>query len=599
MNAPWTGRRAHGAAELAARIARVPLFAGIGRRDLARLIRDVEWFGVPGGWTLFREGDAADAVHVVVSGRLAALTRRPDGSETLVAEIGAGETVGEMAILSGERRSATLVALRDSEVIRLPRHAFERLVARNPAALRHVGRLLAQRLARTTRPDAAPATAATVAVIALTQGVAAGGLAQGIAIALAQAGASAVTIGPDSLKRSADWFHDTETVNDHTVYYAGDAASAWARLCMRRADRILFAARAGEAPPAVVPCADDSVPCRSCDLVILHDAGTAQPLGATAWLSRLPLAFHSHVRDGNRGDIARLARLVTGRAVGLVLSGGGARGFAHIGVVRAMREAGLPIDLVGGTSMGAIVAAGVAQEWGDAELVAHMRSCFLKANPLGDITLPLVSLARGRRVERRLRAHFAEAHIENLWRPFFALSGNLTSGRQQLHRRGPVWRALRASTAIPGVLPPLIDDGEVLVDGGVINNFPADVMSGFGRGPVVGVDVGRLRPFGGARASSTGPVERVLYRVRGGRPGIVELLMRAGTISTDARSDELRAHVDLLIEPPVGTIELRDWTAFDRVVEAGYRHAAELFAKLGPSPLRKLSEIAVEPLTLA
>ena len=218
---------------------------------------------------------------------------------------------------------------------------------------------------------------------------------------------------------------------------------------------------------------------------MLHETGIANGVAAR-WQASLPGIRHHHVRGS--ADFERVVRLLTGRAVGLVLSGGGARGFAHLGVVRALREHGVPIDLVGGTSMGGILAAGVAKDWDDAELVERFRRCFVDTNPLSDFTLPVVSLVSGRKVGMLLRRELGDLDIEDLPLPFFCVSSNLTTGRIAVHQRGPLWRWLRASVAIPGVLPPVFQGGEVFVDGGSMNNLPVDVMRASGRGAVIGVD---------------------------------------------------------------------------------------------------------------
>jgi NTE family protein len=284
-----------------------------------------------------------------------------------------------------------------------------------------------------------------------------------------------------------------------------------------------------------------------------------------------------HLRLHAPGDMARLARHLAGRAVGLVLSGGAARGFAHIGAIRAWREAGLPIDRIGGASMGAVIAAGVAAGWDDRELGDRIHQAFVKTNPLNDYTVPWIALFRGETVDRLLRHHFNETVIDALWRPFFAVSTNLTTGGLLVHRHGRLWQALRASIAIPGVLPPLFVGGDVLVDGGVLDNFPVDVMAGIGSGPIVGIDVGEAPAL---MPGTEVPVNRrgligFLRPDPGRLPGIVSLLSRVGTVSSNLQTSLARAQLSLLIQPPIADVALLDWHSFDRAVEAGYRAAMD------------------------
>ncbi len=577
MTTSWTTRRAAAAPYPSwGQVGEIPLFSGLPRRDVLRVLSQAQWFCLPGGWTLLREGDPAHAVHVVLAGRLGALVNGPDGGREAIGEVGAGEIVGEMAMLSGMPRSATLVALRDTELLRLPRSVFEELLHRHPRTMRQVGRVLAERLNHAAHPKSTGAAPKTIAVVPLTADQGTASLAGHIARNLMSSGRRCVVVGPQHARQPVDWFHKLEAGHDLVVYEARNADSTWAKQCLRQADRVVFAAAADEIPPPHV------MPTRACDLVLLYPSGATRPRNAAPWLAAVPATLHSHVRLSNRNDLGCLVRLLTGRAIGLVLSGGGARAFAHFGVIRALREAGVPIDIVGGTSMGAIAAAGVAMEWSAAEFEERMKRCFVETNPLADVTLPLVSLTAGQRVTRRLQRHFGDFAIENLWRPYFAVSANLTTGRQLAHRNGPLWRALRASVAIPGLLPPIIEDGEVLVDGGTLNNFPVDALASMRRGPIIGSDVGRVRCVGDCgTAPALGPVSRLLRKWRGGAPGIVELLMRAATVSSDARAAESRREVDLLFEPPVASFDLRDWNSFDRIVEVGYRHATDVLRRGG------------------
>ncbi|HVH36613.1 MAG TPA: patatin-like phospholipase family protein [Tahibacter sp.] len=293
-----------------------------------------------------------------------------------------------------------------------------------------------------------------------------------------------------------------------------------------------------------------------------------------AWLAAAPGARLHHWCRAD--DIERIARLIAGRSLGLVLSGGGARGFAHIGVIRALREAGIRIDAVGGTSIGAIIAAGVAAGWSDEEMVDNYRRAFVAGRPLSDYTFPFVAMTTGRRVSDLLREAFGERHIEDLALPFFAVSANLTSGDAITHRSGPLWYWLRASSAIPGVLPPVFHDGQVLVDGAVINNLPTDVMRDESVGDVIAVDIGaddvlhaRVEEF----ASPHGWRLLLDQFGRPARPGVVSILLRAGMVNSKAANADRRAKASLLLAPPVTGVGLLDWAAYERAIELGYQYA--------------------------
>jgi NTE family protein len=172
--------------------------------------------------------------------------------------------------------------------------------------------------------------------------------------------------------------------------------------------------------------------------------------------------------------------------------------------------------------------------------------------------------------------------IEDLILPYFCVSANLTTGHSAVHRSGEVWRWLRASVAIPGVLPPVFNKGEVFVDGATINNLPVDVMRDFGRGPVIGVDVGAERSFAAQSDEAEGPSFWRLVRWLLGREkhvNILQVLLRAGMINSTANTAAVREHSDLLLQPPLGNLDLLNWQAFDKAVEAGYRYASEKLAK--------------------
>jgi NTE family protein len=417
-----------------------------------------------------------------------------------------------------------------------------------------------------------------------------GGFATQFVKALSRFGRTELVWSVRAGSHTSHWFHQIESANDYVVYVGESTPGRWSSLCIRQADALVLLARAEGAAgrwAALGGARESSMAAPKAELVLLHD-GELTRGAAGRWLVEQPSMPHHHVVVSS--DIARVARMLTGRGVGLVLSGGGARGFAHIGIVKALREASIPIDLVGGTSMGGILGAGVAQCWTIEELTQRFRHAFVESKPLRDYTLPFVSLVSGRKVSRLLRDDFGDVTIEDLPLTFFCVSSNLTTGHSEVHRHGELWRWLRASVAIPGVLPPVVHKGELLVDGGTMNNLPVDAMRELGRGPVIGCDVGADRAFTTDTDDVDVPLPWQLMRwiqVRRHRPNIFQILWRAGMVNSSAMTAAHREKTDLLLQPPLAQIDMLNWKAFERAIDAGYAHAVRLLAALpATSPLR-------------
>ena len=166
--------------------------------------------------------------------------------------------------------------------------------------------------------------------------------------------------------------------------------------------------------------------------------------------------------------------------------------------------------------------------------------------------------------------------LADLHRPFFAVSTNLTSGKLEVHRRGLMRQAMRASIAIPGILPPVVIDGQVLVDGAVLKNLPAEVMRNMNSGPVIGIDMSETRGVDPDTIQHPPSIWRLIATGAWRRgPPIVSILMRSATLTTDADLESSRAATDLLIQPTPDGVDIRDWKAFEPGVEAGYRATRE------------------------
>ena len=575
------------------------------------LLKHLQWVEIAGGQPLMTQGEPGDAMYLLVSGRLRAYISNDFGEQRVVRDISRGQIVGEMSLYTDEPRSATLIAVRDSVLVRLAKADFKRLLALSEqvsiALTRQIIRRLQSEGARSLldRP-------VTVGVIPVSGAVDAAGFAAALATGLRSQWTVAVLAAADldadlaepgitgrpasdvdANRRIAVRLDEIEATHDFVLLVSDASATPWTHRCTRHCDELLLLADA-DAPPVLHAIEQACLlrrPQRSDAaeiLLLLHPAERQSPQGTAAWLARRPLAEHLHIRPALQPDMARLARLVSRSGVGLVLAGGGARGLAHLGVYRALRERGIEIDVVGGTSIGAVMAGLVATDQPVAALVDTARRAFA-INPTGDFNwLPLMSLISGRRLRRTvtqavqaLTGH--QAQVEDLWKTFYCVATNYSQAREQVLRRGPLLQAILASVAIPGALPPVIHDGDLLCDGGTFNNFPVDVMRRcWGVGRVIGVDLSFAKPHRVEHDDMPGTwaLLRDRLRPRAQRryrlPSLAVYLMNVTALYSTSRSREVRKLTDVYLNPPLNRVGMLQWDRFDEIVQQGYAHACEV-----------------------
>ncbi|MDP4002601.1 patatin-like phospholipase family protein [Methylobacterium sp. NEAU K] len=530
---------------------------------------------VPGGRTLFEQGEAGDALYTLVSGAVGISARDHNGTVSRIARLRPPEIFGEMALLSDAPRAASVVALRDSHLLCLTRAAFEAVIAEHPHTLLYFARMLADRLRTLYEGHSVHHAPRTFVVLAVTDGPDPEPFARHLAAAfdaILPGETGCLTDWPEGADEG--WFHAFEARHARTIFMAREVDCPWCRLSQRHGDHVLLLAEPGSPPRPGASAYLQRV--RSdwirMDLVVRQDPEAQRPKALHPEVAALPAAMRIQVRPSRQDDLLRLARLASGAARGLVLGGGGARGLAHLGVLKALDEAGCAPDFVGGTSMGAIVAASLAMGWDVGEIRKQTEATFAGRNPINDYTLPIHALTRGAKVDASLAERYGGMRIEDLWLPFFCVSSNLTTGRAMIHRSGDLPKALRASIAIPGLLPPVLSDEGVLVDGGMMNNLPADVAAELERGPVLAVDVGSDRAFEDMpRRGWRGRLVRRLIGSPLAMPSLAPLLLRAATVSSDAQTMIAAAHATALLKPPLAGIDLRAWSSFRESAELGYR----------------------------
>ncbi|MFI4974751.1 MAG: patatin-like phospholipase family protein [Caulobacterales bacterium] len=540
------------------------------------------WFSLPGGSELYLAGEPADSFYLVRAGRLGAFRQEEGRERQFLGVIRPGEPAGEMSLISDLPHSAEVVALRDSEILAMPREVFFEAVERDAAVMTELARLILRR-ARERPGDLGLGAPSVFGFIGVSEDLQVRPLVADIAAGVGRLGYRVTVVGSEAAQAPTEWFSNVERDHDFVLYSAESAETSWRAVVARQGDRLFRVANARGKPPRHLDRhrADPMQAQQLVDLILLQSPDCQTPSGSEAWLESLRPARLFHARPWVMSDTDRLARVVAGQSVGLVLSGGGARAYAHVGVVRALHQHGVPLDFVGGVSMGAIIAAGLAIGWDDVEMSRRISKAFVQSSPLDDIALPFIAMTHGAKVDERLLENFDGRDIADLWLPFFCVSSNLTTGGYQLHRRGSLVKAVRASISLPGILPPVTHDMSVLVDGAVVKNFPVDIMRAQQIGPIVGVDVSRGRSIDANDVKlppslwnwfSSGDWRR--------GPPIVSLLMRAATVHSAAEIAASRMATDLLILPDVDAIEIRNWKAFEPAVEAGYRAASEALEKL-------------------
>ena len=596
-------------------------FGALEPQVMALLRRSLEWVEISGGSTLLTQGQPGDAMYLVVSGRLRAFVQADGGGPQRVGDIVRGQVVGEMSLFTGEPRAATVVAVRDAVLARLDRPAFQRLLACSTQVSVAFTRQIIYQLqggqggqAGKQNRQRGPVAdkLVTIGLLPITKGIDLPDFAARLAAQLAPMGRVGVvsrrTIDPQleamglspsdntdkATQRGIAMLLDAvEAEHDFVLLLADATPTPWTQRCCRHCDELLLLADATQ-PPVLHPSEQAFLSHRppltliADILVLLHPADQPSPHGTAPWLARRPVAGHLHIRPALDRDMARLARIQSRTAVGLVLAGGGARGLAHLGVLRALHERNIEVDWVGGTSIGAVMGTYAASDQPLDKVMANARRAFA-TNPTGDFNLfPVLSLFKGLRLQRILRTAVAElvgfdANIEDLWKNFFCVATNFSTASEQRLQHGNLAHALLASTSIPGALPPVAHGGDLLCDGGSFNNFPVDVMRSMrGVGRVIGVDLNIRTPVrvdfdampgtGALLRDRLRPVHRRRYRL----PSLPSYLMAVTSLYSMSRQRSAQQQCDLYFNPPLTRVGMLQWRRLDNIVQRGYAHAIQV-----------------------
>ncbi|XP_050355887.1 neuropathy target esterase sws isoform X1 [Nymphalis io] len=617
-------------------------------RRLSPFVRQVDfaldWVFLESGRAVYRQDEESGSTFIVLSGRLRSVITHPNGKKELVGEYGKGDLVGIVEMVTQTRRSTTVMAVRDSELAKLPEGLFNAIKLRFPVVVTRLINLLGHRiLGSWQKPTAGLGGAAamesrpsqhnfsTVAVVPVSDDVPLTAFTYELYHSLCAIGPTVrltsdvirkllglTIMDPNNEYRLSSWLAQQEDKHKMALYQCDPSLTQWTQRCIRQADCILIVAL-GDKQPSIgkIEKEIERLAIRTQkELVLLHREGGPNPSGTVHWLNmRTWVSQHHHVRCPHRmftrksqyriselyskvlmseasvhSDFSRLARWLTGTAVGLVLGGGGARGAAHVGMIRAIQEAGIPIDMVGGVSIGAFMGALWCMERNITTVTQKAREWSKKMTQWGkqllDLTYPATSMFSGKQFNATIKTTYGEVHIEDLWLPYFTVTTDISSSCMRVHRHGSLWRYIRASMSLSGYMPPLCDpvDGHLLLDGGYVNNLPADVMRSLGAKHILAIDVGsqddtdltnygddlsgwwllwkRWNPF-------TTPVKV---------PNLPDIQSRLAYVSCNRQLEEVKkSDYCEYIRPPIDAYKTLQFGSFDEIREVGYRHGSAYF----------------------
>jgi len=608
----------------------------------------LDWMQIEAGRALFKQTDHSDSIFIVLNGRLRSVVTQQDGKRELVGEYGRGELVGIVEVLTQSDRATTIIAVRDTELAQIPEELLNMIKCKYPQIVTRLIHLLGQRIlgslqnkpsvtsALSEHPNAEPrspvANLATVAVVAVNEDIPLTNFTMELQHALnaigptlrltseiiqTRLGASAL----DSMNeyRLSSWLGQQEDIHRMVLYQCDYRMTPWTQRCMRQADCILIVAKfdAGPTVGKIEKQMENLSVRAQKELILLHNADADTPRGTVEWLNaRGWCTSHHHLRCPKRvfskkssaksmemyrklfetepdrkSDFSRLSRLLTGTSIGLVLGGGGARGIAHIGLVRAMQEAGIPIDIVGGTSIGAFMGALWCQHTNITPFTQKAREWSMDMTSLWkkivDLTYPVTAMFSGKAFNKGIENVFKEVQIEDLWVPYFCITTDITASKMRVHTSGSLWRYVRASMSLSGYLPPLCDpvDGHLLLDGGYVNNLPADVMKTMGAQKIFAINVGSqddtyLTNYGDELSgwwllwAKWYPWAKPI-RV----PDMTEIQSRLAYVSGVRQLEQVKSsNMCEYIRPPIDKYRTLQFGSFDEIHDVGYHHGKTLLS---------------------
>uniref|UniRef100_A0A8B9CVP4 lysophospholipase n=1 Tax=Anser brachyrhynchus TaxID=132585 RepID=A0A8B9CVP4_9AVES len=607
----------------------------------------LDWMEVEAGRAVYRQGDKSDCTYIVLNGRLRSVIRMDDGKKHLTGEYGRGDLIGVVEALTHQPRATTVHAVRDSELAKLPEGALTSIKRKFPQVVTRLIHLLGEKILGSLQQGGHPlglhsssskwdagnpaSNLSTVAIMPVSEEVPLTAFTLELKHALSAVG-PALLLTSDNIKqrlgsaaldsiheyRLTSWLGQQEDIHRIVLYQSDSTLTPWTQRCIRQADCILIVGLGDQEPTVgeLERMLENTAVRAQKQLILLHKEDGPLPSRTVEWLNmRSWCSAHLHLHCPRRvfskrslpkliemyervfqkppdrhSDFSRLARVLTGNAIAVVLGGGGARGCSQVGVIRALIEAGIPVDMIGGTSIGAFMSALYAEERSYNQMRIKARQWAMVMNSVFktilDLTYPITSMFSGAAFNSSINNIFKDKQIEDLWIPYFTITTDITASTMRVHTDGSLWRYIRASMSLSGYMPPLCDpkDGHLLMDGGYINNLPADVAKSMGAKVVIAIDVGSqdetdLTNYGDClsgwwllwkRWNPLAEKVKVL--------NMAEIQTRLAYVCCVRQLEMVKnSEYCEYIRPPIDRYGTLEFGKFDEICEVGYQHGKTVF----------------------
>jgi len=547
---------------------------------------------------LYKRHDPTNAFYILLHGHLHVTLVDKSGNDKIIGEINENEVVGEMSLITDDLRSATIYASRRSRLVCLTKDKFDILWHNNPEILKVMIKQIVLRLQKLTKSLSGDQLKRHFMLVGNNKDINLPAFIESIkaindgSLKIIEYNDIAKYIHNHSKQDLLQYLDNLDQEYNTLLFIYKKDQPDWNANCIALSDRLIVVADATKKSlysdeTKILLDDPQAFNGQNTELILLHPKSTNYPKDTATWLKDGHYFRHHHARKDNDADTARLYRYLTGKAIALVLAGGGSRSMSQLGVLKAFEEYGIPIDCVGGASQGAIncwlISTGKPYKWIVSTLISTLplfKSCLKK------FTLPLYAILSANSATKALQDSTEGTHMEDMWKLNFSVSVDLSHRKEAIFSQGPAWKSIRASISLPAVFIPVAFEGSILVDGSVMNNMPVDIMKDqflHNDGLVIAIDLENKTRDTKYQIPDKYSFLKILLGKLGVKkyqsniPSIFDTLLRSLLVTAHNKTQENGALADILITLPVSNYKLLDYDEkkVDTLIAIGYKAAIE------------------------